>query len=64
VGIFSRNGGGAKDPRDPVGQNPTGRARKSSAGRRRQAQNRLERDLQDTPFEFDPLIFGDDEGEY
>ena len=63
MGIFSRNGGGAKDPRDPVGQNPTGRARKSSAGRRRQAERRLERDLEDTPFEFDPLM-DNEEGEY
>lgn len=27
---------GAKDPRDKVGQNPTGRPTKSSAGKRRQ----------------------------
>lgn len=29
-------GEGAKDPRDKVGKNPTGRPTKSSAGKRRQ----------------------------
>lgn len=43
MGIFSKSGGGAKDPRDQVGQNPTGRERKSSAGKRRQAAAREEK---------------------
>ena len=34
----------AKDPRDMVGQNPTGRPRKSSAGKRRQAAAKAERE--------------------
>jgi len=37
-----------KDPRDPVGNNPTGRARKSSSRSRRNAANRLNRDLNGT----------------
>jgi hypothetical protein len=57
MGIFTR---GPKDQRDQVGQNPTGRARKSSAGKRRQEENRLERDLQGSPFEFDPLMDDED----
>lgn len=32
-----------KDPRDPVGQNPTGRPRKSSAGKRRQEEKKGEK---------------------
>lgn len=39
---------GPKDPRDPVGQNPTGRPRKSSAGERRQEATKLERELSGT----------------
>jgi hypothetical protein len=35
----------AEDPRDPVGQNPTGRPRRSSAGSRRKAEQKMERDL-------------------
>lgn len=46
MGVFG--GGGAKDPRDQVGRNPTGRERRSSAGRRGKAARRLERDLKDT----------------
>lgn len=42
---------GAKDPRDPVGNNPTGRARKSSAGRRGKAERRLDKDLKGTKFD-------------
>jgi hypothetical protein len=46
MGIF---GSGKKDPaggsRDPVGNNPTGRERKSSAGRRRKADAKTEKDL-------------------
>jgi len=44
-------GQGAKDPRDPVGNNPTGNARKSSAGRRGKAERKLEKDLKGTEFE-------------
>lgn len=55
MAIFNRNSGsgseGAKDPRDMVGQNPTGRERKSSAGKRRQAARRLDRDLEGTEYE-------------
>lgn len=40
-----------KDPRDTVGQNPTGRPRKASAGQRRKAARKLDRDLQDSPYE-------------
>lgn len=36
------------DGRDMVGQNPTGRPRRSSAGQRRKADRRLERDLRGT----------------
>jgi hypothetical protein len=39
-GIPSPPGQGPKDPRDPVGQNPTGRPRKSSAGKRRQEERK------------------------
>lgn len=44
-------GGGAKDPRDQIGRNPTGRERKSSAGRRAKAARRRERDLKGTEYE-------------
>ena len=37
-----------KDPRDPVGQNPTGNPRKSSAGKRRQEERKLEKDLKNS----------------
>jgi hypothetical protein len=40
VGEPSAPGQGPKDPRDPVGQNPTGLARKSSAGKRRQEERK------------------------
>lgn len=60
MGIFKRSSNdGPKDPRDTIGQNPTGRARKSSAGKRRQAQGRMERDLEGTEWEDD-----ESEGEY
>lgn len=39
------------DPRDTVGQNPTGRERRSSSKSRRQAANKLERDLAGTEHE-------------
>lgn len=42
---------GPQDPRDLVGKNPTGLPRKASAGSRRKAENRLERDLAGTRFE-------------
>jgi hypothetical protein len=45
MGLFKR------DPRDPVGQNPTGRPRKSSSKKRRQAANKMDRDLKDTEWE-------------
>lgn len=44
-------GTGAQDPRNMIGQNPTGRERKSSAGKRRQAANKLEKDLRGTEWE-------------
>lgn len=44
-------GEGAVDPRDPVGQNPTGRERKSSARSRGKAARRMERDLEGSPYE-------------
>jgi hypothetical protein len=44
-------GQGSKDPRDPVGNNPTGRARKSSAGRRGKAERKLDKDLKGTEFD-------------
>lgn len=44
-------GEGAKDPRDAVGQNPTGRERKSSARSRGKAARRLERDLKGSEYE-------------
>jgi hypothetical protein len=31
---------GPKDPRDPIGQNPTGRPRKSSASKRRKEEKK------------------------
>ena len=37
-----------KDPRDPVGNNPTGRARKSSRRTRGKAARRMDRDLSGT----------------
>jgi hypothetical protein len=40
-----------KDPRDTVGDNPTGRPRKASAGQRRKVARKLERDLNDSPYE-------------
>lgn len=45
--LFKRNEP-TPDPRDMVGQNPTGRARRSSSRSRRKAANNLERDLQGT----------------
>jgi hypothetical protein len=39
-GIPSPPNGGPRDPRDPVGQNPTGRPTKSSAGKRRQEERK------------------------
>lgn len=44
-------GEGAKDPRDMVGKNPTGRARKSSARRRGKKARGLDRQLKGTPWE-------------
>lgn len=49
MGLFSRKP--AEDPRDTVGNNPTGRARKSSARARRKASRRVERDLKGTQWE-------------
>lgn len=43
--------GGEDDGTDPVGQNPTGRKRKSSAGKRRQKVNKL---FKGTPWEKKP----------
>lgn len=43
AGIPSPPGQGPKDPRDPVGQNPTGRERKSSAGKRRQEERKKDK---------------------
>lgn len=40
AGEPSAPGQGPKDPRDPVGQNPTGRPTKSSAGKRRQEEKK------------------------
>lgn len=48
MGLFSR---GAEDPRDKVGQNPTGRERKSSAGKRRQEERKADKDLEGTRWE-------------
>jgi hypothetical protein len=42
---------GPKDPRDPVGKNPTGRARKSSSRARRKAERKMNRDLEGTEYE-------------
>lgn len=36
------------DPRDKVGKNPTGRPTKSSAGKRRQVQRKVDKDLEGT----------------
>lgn len=41
----------AKDPRDMVGQNPTGRERKSSSRARRKAARKADKDLKGTPWE-------------
>lgn len=41
-----KKGGETPDPRDKVGQNPTGRARRSSGRTRRRAARALERDLE------------------
>ena len=46
MGIFGKG----KDPRDPVGKNPTGRERRSSAGKRRQAERKLDKDLDGTKY--------------
>lgn len=55
MGIFKKAptppGEGAKDPRDTVGLNPTGRERKSSARSRGKAERRLERDLEGSQYE-------------
>lgn len=40
AGTPSQPGQGPKDPRDPVGNNPTGNPRKSSAGKRRQEERK------------------------
>lgn len=48
--LFKRNEQ-TPDPRDMVGQNPTGRERRSSSRSRRKAANNLERDLQGTVHE-------------
>lgn len=50
MGMFKRNQP-TPDPRDTVGNNPTGRPRRSSSKSRRQAANRLERDLAGTEHE-------------
>jgi len=42
---------GTDSNRDMVGQNPTGRARRSSAGQRRKADRRLDRDLRGSKWE-------------
>lgn len=47
---FFRSGGSGGDPRNKVGQNPTGRPTRSSAGKRRQEAAKLERDLEGTPW--------------
>ncbi|UVK59134.1 hypothetical protein SEA_JPANDJE_62 [Streptomyces phage JPandJE] len=38
--------GKGDDPRDKVGKNPTGRPTKSSAGKRRQVQRKVDKDLE------------------
>lgn len=43
AGKPSPPGQGPKDPRDPVGLNPTGRPRKSSAGKRRQEEGKVKK---------------------
>jgi hypothetical protein len=48
-----RKGDETPDPRNPVGQNPTGRERRSSGRSRRKAARSLERDLNDTEWEND-----------
>lgn len=45
------SGEGANDQRDKVGKNPTGRERKSSAGKRRQEARKIDRDLEGTQWE-------------
>lgn len=42
-----------KEPRDMVGQNPTGRPTKSSSRKRRQAINKSNRDLEGTEWELE-----------
>lgn len=42
-----------EDPRDMTGNNPTGRKRKSSAKKRRQAERHLLRDLDGTEWEIE-----------
>lgn len=50
---FGKRGskGNGGETRDMVGKNPTGRERKSSAGSRRKAANKLDRDLKGTDWE-------------
>lgn len=43
-----------KDPRDKVGKNPTGNETRSSAGKRRQAARKFERDLNGSRYEQKP----------
>lgn len=43
--------GSGGDPRNKVGQNPTGNPTRSSAKKRRQAAGKLERDLKGTKYE-------------
>lgn len=50
MGIFKRNEP-TTDPRDMAAGNPTGRVRRSSSKSRRQAANRMERDLEGTQHE-------------
>lgn len=49
--MFPRRNPEGDDPRDPVGQNPTGRPRKSSAGSRRKAVRKMDRNLKNTKWE-------------
>ncbi len=51
MGRFFRRNPEAEDPRDPVGQNPTGRPRKSSAGKRRQEKRKMDRTLKNTQWD-------------
>lgn len=50
MGIFKRNDP-TPDPRDMRSGNPTGRERRSSSKSRRQAANKLERDLNESEYE-------------